>query len=126
VWKYFGWHMMIFIAGIQNISEEVVEAARMDGATRRQINWYVKIPLLLPTIRLSIFFSVLGSLQLFDLIIPLTGGGPANSSHSVVSYLYYFGMGRMRIGYGSAVGVILFILCVVFAFTYRRTLMRHD
>jgi raffinose/stachyose/melibiose transport system permease protein len=126
VWKYFGWHMMIFIAGIQNISSEVVEAARMDGATRPQIDWYVKIPLLLPTIRLSIFFSVLGSLQLFDLIIPLTGGGPANSSHSVVSYLYYFGMGRMKIGFGSAVGVILFILCVVFAITYRRTLMRHD
>jgi raffinose/stachyose/melibiose transport system permease protein len=126
VWKYFGWHMMLFIAGLQSISSEVVEAARMDGATRRQIDWYVKIPLLFPTIRLSIFFSVLGSLQLFDLIIPLTGGGPANSSHSVVSYLYYFGVGRMKIGFGSAVGVIIFILCVVFAFTYRRTLMRHD
>jgi raffinose/stachyose/melibiose transport system permease protein len=126
VWKYFGWHMMLFIAGLQSISSEVVEAARMDGATRRQIDWYVKIPLLFPTIRLSIFFSVLGSLQLFDLIMPLTGGGPANSSHSVVSYLYYFGVGRMRIGFGSAVGVILFILCVIFAFTYRRTLMRHD
>ncbi len=126
VWKYFGFHMMIFIAGIQSISHEIIEAARIDGATRRQISWYVKIPMLAPTIRLSIFFSVLGSLQLFDLIIPLTGGGPANSSHSVVSYLYYFGIGRMKIGFGSAIGVILFVLCVVFAFTYRRTLMRHD
>ncbi len=126
VWKYFGFHMMIFIAGIQSISHEIIEAARIDGATRRQISWYVKIPMLAPTIRLSIFFSVLGSLQLFDLIIPLTGGGPANASHSVVSYLYYFGIGRMKIGLGSAIGVILFVLCVVFAFTYRRTMMRHD
>lgn len=126
IWKYFGFHMMIFIAGIQNIPEEIVEAARIDGASPSQVNWHVKIPMLLPTIRLSVFFSVLGALQLFDLIVPLTGGGPANSSHSVVSYLYYFGMGRMRIGFGSAVGVILFLLCVVFAFTYRRTLMRHD
>lgn len=126
VWKYFGFHMMIFIAGIQSIPNETIEAARIDGATRRQINWYVKIPMLWPTIRLSVFFSVLGSLQLFDLIIPLTGGGPVNSSHSVVSYLYYFGIGRMKIGFGSAVGVVLFILCVVFAVVYRRTLMRHD
>ena len=126
VWKYFGFHMMIFIAGIQNIPREIIEAARMDGATRRQINWKIKMPMLAPTIRLSIFFAVLGSLQLFDLIIPLTGGGPANSSHSVVSYLYYFGIGRMKIGFGSAVGVVLFLICVLFAFTYRKTLMRHD
>ena len=126
VWKYFGFHMMIFIAGIQGIPHETVEAARIDGATRRQLNWYIKIPMLWPTIRLSVFFSVLGALQLFDLIIPLTGGGPVNSSHSVVSYLYYFGIGRMKIGFGSAVGVTLFLMCVVFAVTYRRTLMRHD
>lgn len=126
VWKYFGFHMMIYIAGLQNISSEVLEAARIDGASRRQTAWYIQIPMLLPVIRLSVFFAVLGSLQLFDLIMPLTGGGPSNATHSVVTYLYYFGIMRMKVGFGSAVGVVLFVICVAFAFGYRRTLMRND
>jgi raffinose/stachyose/melibiose transport system permease protein len=56
----------------------------------------------------------------------LTGGGPLNSTHTMVSYLYQFGVGRMRVGFGSAVGVILFILCVVVAFGYKRWFMRND
>ena len=55
------------------------------------------------------FFAVVGSLQLFDLVMPLTRGGPADSSHTLVSFLYNFGVTRMRVGFGSAVGVILFV-----------------
>jgi raffinose/stachyose/melibiose transport system permease protein len=84
------------------------------------------IPLLYPTIRLTIFFAIVGSLQLFDLIMPLTRGGPADSSHSLVSFLYTFGVMRMRVGFGSAVGVILFCICVTFAFTYKRWVMRDE
>jgi raffinose/stachyose/melibiose transport system permease protein len=84
------------------------------------------LPLLAPTIRLSVFFSVIGSLQLFDLIMPMTGGGPSNSTQTMVTFLYSFGITRMRVGFGSAVGVVLFAICVVFAFTYKRTLMRND
>jgi raffinose/stachyose/melibiose transport system permease protein len=120
VWKYFGFHMMIYIAGLQNISREVLEAARMDGASPIKTALYIKIPQLWPAVRISIFFSVLGALQLFDLIVPLTGGGPSHASHTIVSYLYTFGITRMNIGFGSAVGVILFIACVIFAFSYRR------
>lgn len=72
------------------------------------------------------FFAVVGSLQLFDLIMPLTGGGPADSSHTMVSFLYNFGVTRMRVGFGSAVGVILFLVCVTFALTYKRWFMRND
>ncbi len=120
VWKFFGFHMMIYIAGLQNISREVIEAARMDGATPVQIALLVKIPQLWPSIRISVFFAVLGSLQLFDLIIPMTGGGPINSTHTIVTYLYTFGITQMRIGFGSAVGVLLFLACVLFAFSYQR------
>lgn len=120
VWKYFGFHMMIYIAGLQNVSREVVEAARMDGATPIQTALYVKIPQLWPSIRVSVFFAVLGALQLFDLIIPMTGGGPINSTHTVVTYLYTFGITQMRVGFGSAVGALLFVVCVAFAFSYRR------
>jgi raffinose/stachyose/melibiose transport system permease protein len=126
VWKYFGFHMMLFIAALQSLDRNLVEAATIDGASRWQSLRYVVIPLLYPTIRLSVFFAVIGSLQLFDLVMPLTGGGPAHSSNTMVSFLYNHGIARMRVGYGSAIGVILFTICVTFAFTYQRWFMRDD
>lgn len=126
VWKYFGFHMMIFIAALQGVPDDVVEAARIDGASRLQTTFLVKIPLIKHAIVLSLFFSILGALQLFDLIIPLTNGGPSHSTHSIVSYLYTFGISRMRIGFGSAIGVILFIACLIFAFSYKRAFMKED
>jgi raffinose/stachyose/melibiose transport system permease protein len=126
VWKYFGFHMMLFIAALQGIDRNLIEAARIDGASRIQMLRFVIIPLLYPTIRLSVFFAVVGSLQLFDLVMPLTRGGPADSSNTMVSFLYNFGITRMRVGFGSAVGVILFVICVTFAFTYKRWFMRDD
>jgi raffinose/stachyose/melibiose transport system permease protein len=126
VWKYFGFHMMLYIAGLQQIDPNLYEAAHIDGATSRQMLWRVTFPLLGPTIRLSVFFAVLGSLQLFDLIMPLTKGGPADSTQTMVTYLYSFGVTRMRIGFGSAVGVVLFVICAAFAFGYNRVKTRHD
>jgi raffinose/stachyose/melibiose transport system permease protein len=98
----------------------------MDGATDWQIFWRITLPLLAPTIRLSVFFAILGSIQLFDLIMPLTKGGPSDSTQTMVTFLYNYGVTRTEIGFGSAVGVVLFIICVVFAFGYKRALMRHD
>ncbi len=72
------------------------------------------------------FFAIVGSLQLFDLVMPLTRGGPADSSNTMVSFLYNNGISRMRVGYGSAIGVILFVICVTFAFTYKRWFMRDE
>jgi raffinose/stachyose/melibiose transport system permease protein len=126
VWKYFGFHMMLFIAALQGMDRSLVEAARIDGASRWQVLRFVVIPLLYPTIRLSIFFAVLGSLQLFDLVMPLTRGGPADSSQTMVSFLYTFGVMRMRVGFGSAVGVIVFAICVAFAFSYQRWVLRDE
>jgi raffinose/stachyose/melibiose transport system permease protein len=126
VWKYFGFHMMLYIAGLQNIDRNLYEAAAIDGANGWQRFRYITVPGLAPMIRLSVFFSLLGSLQFFDMIVSLTGGGPLNTTHTMVSYLYYFGIGRMRVGFGSAVGVVLFTLCVVVAFGYKRLFMRDD
>ena len=126
VWKYFGFHMMLFIAALQGIDRNLVEAARIDGASRPQVLRFVVIPLLYPTIRLSVFFAIVGSLQLFDLVMPLTRGGPADSSNTMVSFLYNNGISRMRVGYGSAIGVILFIICVSFAVSYKRWFMRDE
>ena len=124
VWKYFGIHMMIMISGLQGISKEVLEAAKIDGAGPVTTALKIKIPILWPTITLSIFLSTLGSLQLFDLIMPLTMGGPSNSTHSMVTFLYDFGVGRMRLGFGSAISVVIFIICFVVALIYQTTILR--
>jgi raffinose/stachyose/melibiose transport system permease protein len=126
VWKYFGFHMMLFIAALQGMDRNLIEAARIDGATRGQQIRFIVIPMLYPTIRLSVFFAIVGSLQLFDLVMPLTRGGPADSSQTMVSFLYTHGVTRMRVGYGSAIGVILFVICVTVAFTYKRWFMRDE
>jgi raffinose/stachyose/melibiose transport system permease protein len=126
LWKYFGFHMMLYVAGLQGIDRSLLEAAEMDGAGAFQRFWHITLPLLGPMIRLSIFFSVVGALQLFDIIVPLTGGGPFETTNTMVSFLYYFGVTRMRAGFGSAVGVVLFLICVTFAFGYRRLFMRED
>ena len=126
VWKYFGFHMMLYIAGLQNIDRHLYEAAAMDGAGARQRFIHITLPGLAPMIKLSVFFSLLGSLQFFDMVVSLTGGGPLNTTHTMVSFLYYFGIGRMKVGFGSAVGVILFVLCAFVAFSYKRLLMRDE
>ncbi len=126
LWKYFGFHMMLYIAGLQGIDRALLEAAEMDGASPFQRFWHITLPLLGPMIRLSIFFSVIGALQLFDIIVPLTGGGPFETTNTMVSFLYFFGLTRMRIGFSSAVGVVLFVICMTFAFGYQRIVMRDD
>ena len=127
VWKYFGFHMMLYIAGMQNIDKNLYEAAAVDGANAWQRFRFITLPGLGPMIRLSIFFSLLGSLQVFDVIRSMTfDGGPLNTTHTLVSFLYIFGITRMRVGFGSAIGVVIFLLCVVVAFSYKRLVIRDD
>jgi raffinose/stachyose/melibiose transport system permease protein len=126
VWKYFGFHMALFVAGRQGVGDDMLEAAKIDGATRWQITWSIVLPLMRPVVVLSLFFSILGSLQAFAIIVALTDGGPTNSTHSAVSYLYNFGIKRMRVGFGSAIGVALFIVCVLVMVLYKQLFMRPE
>ena len=126
VWKYFGFHMMLYIAGLQGIDRQLYEAAEIDGASAFQRFRSITIPQLAPMLKLSVFFSVIGALQLFDMVIPLTGGGPFEQTNTMVSFMYNFGITRMRVGYGSAVGVVLFLVCVTFALFYQRFMMRDE
>ena len=125
-WKYFGFHMIIMLAGLQGIPRELEEAAAIDGASRRQTVRSIILPLLGPTIRVSVFLSIIGGVQLFDLVWATTRGGPANASSTMATYLFDVGIVRTRMGYGSAVAVILFIVCLVVAVAYVRIVMRRD
>jgi raffinose/stachyose/melibiose transport system permease protein len=125
-WKYFGFHMILLLAGLQGIPHELEEAAAIDGATRRQAIRYVVLPLLGPTLRVSVFLSLIGALQLFDLIWVMTGGGPANASNTMATYLFDWGFRRFQLGYGSAVAVILFGMSFLIALAYQRFVLRRD
>jgi raffinose/stachyose/melibiose transport system permease protein len=125
-WKFFGYHMILYIAGLQNIPAELEEAAQIDGCGKFQALRYITIPLLGNTIRLTIYLSVLGSLQFFDLIWVMTTGGPVSASDTMATYLYKFGFQRFQLGYGSAIAVIIFLICFSFSLIYQRVAMRRD
>jgi raffinose/stachyose/melibiose transport system permease protein len=125
-WKYFGFHMIIMLAGLQNIPREVEEAALVDGASRNQAIRHVTLPLLGPTIRVSVFLSIIGALQLFDLVWATTKGGPVNASNTMAIYMYDWGFRRQELGYGSAVAVIIFIIALILALLYQRYVMSRD
>ena len=125
-WKYFGFHMILLLAGLQGIPRDVEEAAAIDGASRWQSIRYVTLPLLGPTLRVSVFLSIIGSLQLFDLVWVTTRGGPVNASNTMATYMFDRGFVRFQFGYGSAVAVVLFLICFVLALAYQRWVMRRD
>ncbi|GAA3303397.1 MULTISPECIES: carbohydrate ABC transporter permease [Dactylosporangium] len=125
-WKYLGFGIILLLAGLQSIPAELKEAAATDGATSWQTTRSIVLPLLGPTIRIWIFLSVIGSLQLFDLVWIMTLGGPANASSTMAVYLLDRGFTRYEFGYGSAVSVVLFIVCFIFALLYQRFALRRD
>jgi raffinose/stachyose/melibiose transport system permease protein len=125
-WKYIGFGIILLLAGLQGIPNELREAAATDGASPWRVTRHIVLPLLGPTIRIWIFLSIIGSLQLFDLVWIMTLGGPANASDTMATYLLDHGFSRYEFGYGSAVAVILFVICFVFALIYQRFALRRD
>lgn len=125
-WKYIGFGIILFLAGLQGVPVELKEAAAIDGATAWQTTRRIVIPLLGPTVRIWAFLSIIGALQLFDLIWIMTLGGPAGSSATMATYLIDRGFRRYQFGFGSAVTVILFAICFVFALFYQRFALRRD
>jgi raffinose/stachyose/melibiose transport system permease protein len=125
-WKYIGFGIILLLAGLQGVPAELREAAALDGASAWQTTRHVVLPLLGPTIRIWIFLSVIGSLQLFDVVWSMTQGGPANASTTMATYLIDHGFKRYEFGFGSAVAVILFVICFVFALLYQRFALRRD
>lgn len=125
-WKYFGLHMLLFMAGLQNIPHEIEEAALIDGANRWQMLWRVTIPLLGGTIRTCAYLSILGSLTQFTLVWIMTKGGPVNASEVMATYMYRYGFVRFWLGYGSAVAIVMLLIALIFSLIYRRLMERRD
>jgi raffinose/stachyose/melibiose transport system permease protein len=125
-WKYFGFHMILMLAGLQQIPDELEEAAAIDGASWWQTFRYITVPLLGPTVRVSVFLAIIGSLQLFDLVWVMTGGGPVDASNTMATYLIDWAFRRSQFGYASAVSVIIFGLSLLVALGYQRWALSRD
>lgn len=127
-WKYIGFAVLLFLAGLQGIPEELHEAAAIDGASYWQIQRRITLPLLGPTVRIWAFLSIIGSLQLFDLVYIIWGqyiSSTAGTS-TMATYMVTNGRNAGNYGYGNAVAVVLFLISLVIALIYQRFVLRRD
>lgn len=113
-WRYLGFYIVIFIAAIQGIPEELYEAAQIDGANGFQLHRYITVPMLIPTTRASAVLIIIGSLKFFDMVWFLTEGGPSNSSELIATYMFKQAFKFHDWSYGSALAFGLFLIAFVF------------
>jgi len=109
-WQWFGYNILLYIAGLQSIPEELPDAARVDGASSFQVATGILIPLLRPVILFTVITSVIGGMQIFDVPFTLIGTGPNNSTLTMVMFLYQTAFQRSQYGYGAAVAYAIFLL----------------
>ena len=112
--------MVYSMAGFTNISTDVFEAARIDGATRGEYFWKIALPLLMPTLKNAAIMSMVGSLKYFDLIYVMTNGGPGRSTELMATYMYKLSFSEFNMGYGSTVAAGMFILISAIALVTMR------
>jgi multiple sugar transport system permease protein len=110
IWWGFGFPMLIFIAGLQGIPEQLYEAARIDGANGRQIFFSITLPLLRPTILFVTVTGVISHFQVYGQPFIMTTGGPGRASYTVIFYLYQIAWTAFRMGYGAAVAVVIAVI----------------
>ncbi|RXJ02180.1 sugar ABC transporter permease [Anaerobacillus alkaliphilus] len=113
VWKGLGYYMVIYLAGLQSIPSHLYEAAKIDGANKWKQIIHITIPLLMPSIMIVTIMSSISAMKVFEEIYVMTGGGPLNSSKTLVFYIYQEAFEKLQMGYASAAGVVLFLITLV-------------
>ena len=125
IWKWYGFHMVIFLAGLQTIPIELYEAARIDGASRWRQFTGITLPLLQPMMLINVTLSVMGALNAFDIPYVMTEGGPANATMVMSLHIYVRGFKFYRFGYSAAMSYILLLLTMVVAGLQIKLMSRH-
>src|SRR5258706_5079054 len=115
IWKWYGFHMVIFLAGLQTIPVELYDAARVDGASRLPQLTRITLPLLRPVILINVTLALMGAFNVFDIPYVMTEGGPANSTNVVALHIYIQSFKFNKLGYGAALSYALLILVSVVA-----------
>ena len=126
VWASFGYYTVLFLAGLQNIPEEIYESAAIDGANSIQTFFRVTLPLLRPMLIFALVINTIRSFQIFSQIFVMTQGGPLGSTRTIVYYLYNMGFQKFRMGYASGIAYLLFILILVFSVIQMKTLSYEE
>jgi ABC-type sugar transport system permease subunit len=124
VWKTTPFMALLLLAGLQTMPEVLSEASRIDGANAWQHFWYVRLPLLTPTLLIASMFRALDAFRIFDLVYVLTGGGPADATEVLSTFTYKNLFSALQIGYGSALSTIMFITEIVIAVIFGVFLLR--
>lgn len=125
IWKWYGFHMVIFLAGLQTIPNEFYEASRLDGATRFRQLTDITLPLLKPVMVVNVTISLLGAMNVFDIPYVMTEGGPANSTNVTALYTYLQAFKFNRLGYGSAISYGMFLIITVIALVQLKLMSRN-
>ncbi|PDS43870.1 ABC transporter permease [Rhizobium anhuiense] len=126
LWQTVGFSMVLFLAGLQNVSQTLVEAARIDGAGRWAVFKHVTLPALRPTITIVLVLSVISSLKAFDIVYGLTGGGPAQSTQMLALWAFTQAMQIFDFGRGAAISVVLLLITMAVVIPYLRWTQKHE
>jgi raffinose/stachyose/melibiose transport system permease protein len=116
IWQSIGFYMVIYIAGLQVIPRDIIEAAMIDGAGQASRFFSITLPLLMPSVTVAVFHSVSNSLKTFDVILSLTNGGPGYATTPIALDIYKTAFAASRFGYGTAKSVVLFLLILLITF----------
>lgn len=119
MWHFWGFPMVLFLSALQQIDPALYEAARVDGANRRQELWYVSLPGIRQTISFLLIMTVMWSFLTFDYVYVMTYGGPANSTEILSTWIYKNAFSMYRAGYANALCVVQSLICIVFYFIQR-------
>ncbi len=115
IWQSFGFSMLLFLSGLQQVPPEVCEAAMIDGAAQRSVLWRVVLPMIRPVASVVVLLGIISAFRIFDTVYILTSGGPFHASDVLVTYLFDQAFNGNQVGYGDAVGVALFLVIFVLA-----------
>lgn len=126
IWWDTGFSFILFLAGLQDVPEELQESAEIDGATRLQTIWHIVLPHLRPVTSMVVTLQTISTLRIFSQVAVMTAGGPAGSSTSAIYYLYSHGLTRYRFGYSAAVAILLLIVTLFVTFLNRRLVREAD
>jgi len=110
LWHALGFYLVIYLAGLQTIPRDLIEASMIDGARPFQRFTKITLPLLMPSVTVCVFYALSNGLKTFDVILSLTNGGPGNATTSIALNIYNAAFGQGRFGYGMAMSVLLFLL----------------
>ena len=118
VWWTIGFNFILYLAGLQDISRDLYEAAALDGASRWKQTWRLTLPLLGRTTTLVVVLQVIASLKIFDQIYLITAGGPNYATRSAIEFIYDTGFTSQRVGYASAASLVLFVVILIVSFIW--------